>query len=211
LPLSKPLSNRDTGKHPATISGGVRLQPDLMKGDRLYPDLPWITACLVDGMLHRHPEPLEAFSCQRFHRYFLTFCANQRARVFTSNAVVDLVLAQMSRAAAENAFAVIAYCFMPDHLHLLIEGRSEVSAARVFIKAAKQYSGFYYSKAYGQRLWQRYGFDHVLRDDEKAVVVARYILMNPVRAKLCERIEDYPFAGSLVYPLPALLDWKAKG
>ncbi len=119
-------------------------------------------------------------------------------------------MTQISRAATENAFAVVAYCFMPDHLHLLIEARSDASDGKRFIKAAKQYSGFYYSKAHGQRLWQRYGFDHVLRHDEKTAVVARYILMNPVRARLCERIEDYPFAGSLIYPLPALLDWISK-
>src|SRR5438045_1224366 len=152
-------------------------------------------------MLHRHPEPLKAFSYQGLHRYFLTFCTNHRARVFTSNEVVDLVIAQISRAAQENAFAVIAYCFMPDHLHLLIEARSDASDAKAFIKAAKQYSGFYYSKAAGGPLWQRYGFDHVLRHDEQTVVVARYILMNPVRARLCKRIEDYPFLGSLIWPL----------
>ena len=100
---------------------------------------------------------------------------------------------------------------MPDHLHLLIEARSDGSDAKAFIRAAKQYSAFYYSKEHGHRLWQRYGFDHVLRDDEKTVVVARYILTNPVRAHLCERIEDYPFSGSLTYPMPALIDWISEG
>jgi Zn-dependent oligopeptidase len=34
---------------------------------------------------------------------------------------VELVLSQISRAANEREFAVIAYCFMPDHLHLFVE------------------------------------------------------------------------------------------
>jgi putative transposase len=161
-------------------------------------------------MIHRHPEPLKAFSYQGLHRYFLTFCTDHRSRVFVSQEVVDPVIAQIARAAESNAFAIIAYCFMPDHLHLLIEAQSEASNAKAFIKAAKQYSAFYHSKAHGSRLWQRYGFDHVLRHDERTVVVARYILMNPVRARLCERLEDYPFLGSLIYPLPALVDWIAK-
>jgi REP element-mobilizing transposase RayT len=96
---------------------------------------------------------------------------------------------------------------MPDHAHLLIEGRSERSDARDFIKRAKQYSGFYYSKNFGARLWQRYGYDHVVRDDEKTVVVARYILENPLRAGLVSRIEHYPFSGSLEWPMEALIDW----
>ena len=99
---------------------------------------------------------------------------------------------------------------MPDHLHLLIEGKSDASDARDFIKRVKQYSGFYYAQAYGTKPWQRYGYDNVLRDDEKTLVVARYILQNPLRAGLVKRIEDYPFAGSLEWPLEALLDWISK-
>jgi REP element-mobilizing transposase RayT len=32
---------------------------------------------------------------------------------------VDEVLAHILRAADDESFAVVAYCFMPDHLHLL--------------------------------------------------------------------------------------------
>jgi hypothetical protein len=60
------------------------------------------------------------------------------------------------------------------------------------------------------RPWQRYGYDHVLRDDEKAVVIARYILNNPIRAGLAKRIEEYSCCGSLEWPLEALLDWIRK-
>jgi putative transposase len=149
-------------------------------------------------MQHRHPQPARGFSYLGFHRYFLTFCTHYRAPLFTSAAVVDLGLAQISRAASETGMAVIAYCFMPDHLHLLVRGESEASDLRDFIKRAKQYSGFYYSKTSGRKLWQRYGHDHVLRDDEKTEDVVRYILLNPVRAGLCERAADYPFASATI-------------
>jgi putative transposase len=114
---------------------------------------------------------------------------------FASAAAVDLVLAQILRAANECRFAVLAYCFMPDHLDLLVKGECEASDGKAFIKRAKQYSGYYYSKANdGRKLWQRYGYDQVLRDDEDTVDVVRYILSNPVKAGLCTRITDYPFA-----------------
>ena len=95
---------------------------------------------------------------------------------------------------------------MPDHLHLLVEGTSDDSDCKRFIARAKQYSGFYYAQAHCSRLWQRYGFEHVLRDDEITLVVARYILENPLRAGLAERVEDYPFVGSLVYTRPEVLE-----
>jgi hypothetical protein len=76
-------------------------------------------------MEHRHPERAKGFGYLGFHRYLLTFCTHQRAPVFTSTASVELVLAQISRAANEERLAVLAYCFMPDHLHLLVKGECE--------------------------------------------------------------------------------------
>jgi REP element-mobilizing transposase RayT len=49
-----------------------------------------------------------------FH-YFLTFCAWKRRPIFEDAAVVAETMAQIQRTAAEELFAVLAYCFMPDH------------------------------------------------------------------------------------------------
>ena len=113
---------------------------------------------------------------------------------------------QILRAATENGFAIIAYGFMPDHLHLLVEGLNDASDCLRLIKLAKQYSGFYFSKAREQNLWQRYGFESVIRDDELTLVVARYILLNPVRAGLVTDARDYPFSGSMTYSIEEILD-----
>jgi len=95
---------------------------------------------------------------------------------------------------------------MPDHLHLLVEGTGDDSDCRRFIKSAKQYSGYYFEKDFKQKLWQRYGFERVLRDDEATVVVARYILNNPVRAGLVADPRDYPFTGSEKYSVDEILE-----
>ena len=153
-----------------------------------------------------NPGHLNAFDYLGPHRYSLTFCTDRRQKLFTTKDVVDLVLEQIARAATEYQFEITTYCFMPDHLHLLVEGKSAGSDAKQFIARAKQYSGFYYKQARGSKLWQRYGFEHVLRDDELTLVVAKYILENPIRAGLVKRVEDYPFLGSLVYSLPDLLE-----
>ncbi len=67
------------------------------------------------------------------------------------------------------------------------------------------------SKAYHSVLWQRYGFEHVLRDEEVSVIVAKYVLENPIRSGMVERVEDYPFVGSLVYSVADLLAGVASG
>ncbi len=156
-------------------------------------------------MQTRSPGHFRHFDYTGFHRYSLTFCTSWRQRLFVTAPVVELVLAQISRAAREQQFAVIACCFMPDHLHLLIHGESEASECRRFIKLNKQYSGYYYSKAFQGALWQRYGFERTLRKEENTLTVARYILSNPIRGNLVTKVEDYPFVGSLEYELSDLL------
>jgi REP element-mobilizing transposase RayT len=73
---------------------------------------------------------------------------------------------------------------MADHSHLLVDGQRDDSDCRAFIKSAKQYSGYYYKKRYGCRLWQRYGYERVIRDDMERALTIRYFLANPVRAGL---------------------------
>ena len=83
---------------------------------------------------------------------------------------------------------------------------AESSGCRQFIARAKQLSAFYYAKTFGERLWQRYGYEHTLRNDEATLSVARYIVENPLRARLVERVEDYPFVGSSVYTIQQIVE-----
>jgi putative transposase len=157
-------------------------------------------------MRTERPEHLKTFDYIGLHQYFLTFCTHERARLFVKADVVELVRTQIERACADYRVAVIAYCFMPDHAHLLVEGQAEDSDCRQFISRAKQYSGFHYRAKYGRRLWQRYGFEHVLRNEEAAVSVARYILENPLRGRLVERVDDYAFSGSSAYTVEQVME-----
>ena len=95
---------------------------------------------------------------------------------------------------------------MPDHLHLLVHGQSDNANCKDFIATAKQYSGYHFKREFGQGLWQRYGYERTLRKEEQTLIVARYILENPVRARLVESVLEYPFMGSLVCELKDLID-----
>ena len=152
------------------------------------------------------PGHLKTFDYLGLYRYFLTFCTHRRQKYFAEAQFVEVVLAQILRAAEDERVAIVAYCFMPDHLHLLVEAGSESSDCLSFIKRAKQLSAFYYSKRFGHRLWQRYGYERTLREEDTTLVVAKYILENPVRARLVENPEDYPFSGSRTHTLSEVLE-----
>jgi putative transposase len=157
-------------------------------------------------MFTGRPEHLKTFDYVGPHRYFLTFCTLNRRAVFRTADDVDAVRTQFLRAEHDERFAVLAYCFMPDHVHLLVEGQSDDSDCRRFISRAKQLSGFHYERRFGEALWQRYGYERTLRSDDGTLSVARYILENPVRARLVPRVQDYPFSGSQMYSLNQILE-----
>jgi len=157
-------------------------------------------------MITNKPEHLETFDYLGLHQYFLTFCTHRRLRLFVSLERVSVVRTQIERAAREYGFSTIAYCYMPDHVHLLVEALADDSDCRAFISRAKQYSGFHYKATFGERLWQRYGFERTLRSAEAAIDVARYVLENPVRAGIVEQLDAYPFSGSNVYTVEQILE-----
>jgi putative transposase len=136
----------------------------------------------------------------------LRFCTESRRPIFTDARAVELVLKHFLQQAGEQGFAILAYCFMPDHVHLLIQGLRADSDCKRFISRAKQFSGFYYKQRHKRQLWQRYGYERVVRDDEATIDVARYILANPLRAGLVKDVREYRFTGSSVVTIGELIE-----
>jgi putative transposase len=158
-------------------------------------------------MYPEHPEHLASFPYVGTHRYSLTFCTDGRRPRFTSEDRVELVRLQIVHVAQREEFEVIAYCFMPDHLHLLVHGQNQTSDLKRFVARAKQFSGYYYAQTFGERLWQRYGYERVVRDSEPTNIVVKYLLENPLRARLVARVQDYPYFGSSNYSRQELLEY----
>jgi putative transposase len=157
-------------------------------------------------MARRHTPRISTFNYIGTYRYSWTICTYQRRRLFVSSAVVESVLSHFLRASDSQKVAVLAYCFMPDHVHLLIAGDSETSCATGFVNLAKQTSGYWFRREHGMRLWQRTSWDRVLRSDDDAWSVIRYLLANPVRAGLVQVPLEYQFSGSQVYSREQLLE-----
>jgi REP-associated tyrosine transposase len=105
---------------------------------------------------------------------------------------------QIQRTGSEEQFALIAYCFMPDHVHLAVEGRADNSDLRRFVKLAKQRVAYVARRQFAiPAIWQSGYYERVVRAHGMANVV-RYILDNPVQAGLVQRREQYPFSGSFL-------------
>lgn len=141
---------------------------------------------------------LESFDYLGAYRYFVTICTHNQKQAFTSERCIRTVSDILKETAEQEGFTVWAWCFMPEHLHILVEGVDEKSDFRRFIKIFKQKSGYQRKQIEGEKLWQEDYFERILRREETTPKVIEYILNNPVRRGLVSSPEEYPFSYSLL-------------
>ena len=153
------------------------------------------------------PPRLQSFDYRGRHQYSLTFCTLDRRRVFVESIGVGACLTIFLQQASTDGFEILVYCFMPDHVHLVIEGIQDSCNLQTFVARAKQLSGFEYAqRTAAGRLWQKGYFETVLRTDDAVQRAMRYVLENPVRAQMVREPLEYPYSGSGKYSKEQLKD-----
>jgi len=142
----------------------------------------------------RKENRLDTSIYQAKHIYSLTLTCYGEKNRFTDE-VVQNNLDILKDRTEKHDIKIYAYCFMPDHLHLLAEGDELIK----FVKEFKQLTGYRYKQKTGEKLWQKSYYDHILREGEKVKEVADYIFKNPVREGLVEDFLEYPHSGSFEF------------
>ena len=138
---------------------------------------------------------LRNFSYRGFHAYSLTLSTHQRQHQFTAPDTVEPLRDLLLSTAAAHGFRVWAFCFMPDHLHTLLQRDRADASLPAFLRNFKQRSSYVFRQGHGKTLWQRSYYDRVLRKDEDIRAVSRYIFENPVRKGVVKEFTSYPFSG----------------
>jgi putative transposase len=133
--------------------------------------------------------------------YFITLCTQDRIPIFHDARRCRMAIDALRIVANRLKFIIHAYCLMPDHTHLLVEGQTPSSNLLRFVLQWKQLTGYLFRRELPPRFWQRRFYDHILRHAEDSEAVAWYIWKNPVRKGMVEKPELYPFSGSFT------LDW----
>ena len=124
--------------------------------------------------------------------YLLTTNTLDREPVFMDFHVGRLIVDQF-RAAQDQGWAnSLAWVVMPDHFHWLIE--LQQNSLGELMQKTKSLSTRAINASTGRKgsLWQRGYHDRALRREEDLVKLARYVVANPLRAGLVEKIGDYP-------------------
>ncbi|MGE8387681.1 MAG: REP-associated tyrosine transposase [Pseudomonas sp.] len=129
---------------------------------------------------------------ERNRLYLLTSTTLHRAPVLSGFRSARLLVSQFRQAEEESAARSLAWVVMPDHFHWLIElGPVSLKTLMRRVKSRSTCAINRHQGRYG-RLWQKGFHDRALRREEDVRAMARYIVMNPKRAGLVERVGDYP-------------------
>ncbi len=127
--------------------------------------------------------------------YHIINRGNGRARVFHGEADYREFVKLMAAAGERLAPRLLAYCLMPNHVHLVLWPREdgEVSRWMQWLMTA-QVRRHHRRHGSDGHLWQGRFKAFPIQRDEHLLSVLRYVERNPLRAKLVARAEDWPWS-----------------
>ena len=135
--------------------------------------------------------------------YLITASTRDRQAFFRHAAAATAASQAFVEARTLGDATLLAWVLMPDHGHWLLQ-TGEQDALDVVVKRLKAFSAGAANRVLGRSgpLWQKSYHDHALRAEEDLIDGARYVVANPLRAKLVTRLADYPFWGARWCPPP---------
>ena len=121
---------------------------------------------------------------------------NRRQQTFFCEADYVVYIELMAEWCARYKVDVWAYCLMPTHVHLIAAPRTAEGLCRAVGEAHRRYTRHINSRE-GEMgcLWQGRFASYVV-DDEYLRSAACYVALNPVRAGLVARPEDWPWSSA---------------
>jgi REP element-mobilizing transposase RayT len=131
--------------------------------------------------------------------YHVIARGNERRDIFRDDSDRRLYLARLAECQDRYEFGVLAFCLMPNHVHLAIE-RGPVALSKIILALH-----FYYSQKFNFRhervghLFQGRYRAYLVEHDRYLAALIRYIHLNPVKAGIVDRPEAYPWSSDRWY------------
>ena len=128
--------------------------------------------------------------------HHVTQRANRRQRVFFSNADYRLYRDLLRDGCAACGTEIWAWCLMPNHVHLVLVPAAEDGLRLALAKLHWRYAGHVNAReGWRGHLWQS-RFASFPMDEAHLHACVRYVELNPVRAGLTTRAEDWPWSSA---------------
>lgn len=123
--------------------------------------------------------------------YHVTQRGNRRQQTFFEEEDYTLYRDLLGEAAERAGAEIWCYCLMPNHVHVIVVPDDEDGLRRTFADAHRRYTGFINARhRWTGHLWQG-RFGAVAMDEAHLEHAMRYVSLNPLRAGLVARAEDW--------------------
>ena len=121
---------------------------------------------------------------------------NRRQKVFFQENDYEEYLHLLKNYTGRFNVDILAYCLMPNHVHLIVVPNKVGSLAQAIGETHRNYTlRINLKKGWRGYLWQGRFLSYVL-DERYLLSATRYILLNPVRAKLVKKAWDYKWSSA---------------
>lgn len=127
--------------------------------------------------------------------YLLTTTTYRRRPLFADWHIASRVCAVLHEDRLWRDSRLLCWVLMPDHVHLLVSlGQAEpLPKLMQRVKSVISKAVNCAASTTGQRTWMPAYHDRAMRRGEDMLAMARYVVMNPLRAGLVRRIGAYPY------------------
>jgi putative transposase len=108
---------------------------------------------------------------------------------------VAAIVAEAIQYRDDRQYDLLAYCIMPNHVHLVIDLAGRPDWSTYSLVNLKWYTALKCNKRLRREgaFWQDESHDHVVRDGDELERILRYVVQNPVKAGLANHWKDWPF------------------
>lgn len=128
--------------------------------------------------------------------HHVTARGNRREAIFFEDGDQEIYLDILAEQARKAAVEVWAYCLMPNHVHLILTPADDAGLGAALGAAHRRWANFVNARG----RWRGHLFDgrfaSVAMDETHLLAAVRYVTLNPVRAGLCSRAEDWAWSSA---------------
>jgi putative transposase len=129
--------------------------------------------------------------------YFFTLVTKNRKHLFQNPDLCDIFMTGVEKVKSLHPFDLIAYCLLPDHVHLLLSLPEGIMDYSNVIKEIKRYVTIRIRKHLDQKdlvIWQDRFWEHTIRDEHDMQTHYDYIHYNPVKHGYVESVDQWKWS-----------------
>jgi len=130
------------------------------------------------------------------HPHHVTQRGNGRARTFFGDGDYALYRDLLADNCRMADVEVWAWCLMPNHVHLILVPSDPDGLRRALARVHRSYAGSIQARRKRSGHFWQGRFGAVAMDEEHLAAALRYVSLNPVRARLVERAQDWRWSST---------------